>query len=181
MHSNLSFVMTPRAFTRREKTCIRQDVKRFQKISRDHGCATFEDYAEFVYERTRRDDEGHLTQKSFELFRGLGAFFGDQLLDETTMSRGTANVEKDESPEALAHLIVANYPGWLLLDHLTGQSVVIPFIMSQRIFTSNYWTASLDDIFDEIVDWNHGYLTVDEVQTPWIAGPDLEAVNLWAA
>lgn len=181
MHGNLNILMTPRAFTRREKTCIRQDVKRFHKISRDHGCTTFEHYAEFVFERTRRDEEGHLTQKSFELFRGLGAFFGDQLLNETTMSRSTGVLEQEDQQETLMQQIVANFPGWLVVDHLTDQSVLIPCIMSQRILTSNYWSASLDDIFDEIVDWNHGYLTVDEVQTPWIAGPDLEAVDLWAA
>ena len=181
MHNEYIFAISPRALTRREKTCIRQDVKRFEKIGRDHGCTSFEDYAEFVGERTRRDDEGFLPQKSFELFRGLGAYFGDQLLDETTMTRSTGDLRAHEPHDTLAQQIVANHPGWLLVDHLTDQSVIIPCIMTQRIFSANYWSASLDDIFDELVDWNQGYLTNDDVQTPWVSGPDLEEIDLWAA
>ena len=46
-----------REFTRREKTCIRQDVKRFEKIGRDHHCNSLEDYVDFVRERIRFTDE----------------------------------------------------------------------------------------------------------------------------
>src|SRR5699024_11614235 len=92
---------TPRKFTRREKTIIRQDVKRFEKIGRDHGCTTLEEYAEYVTERTHRDADGYLTQKSFGLFRALGAYFGEQLLYNTTMTRATCNVQVRKADDRL--------------------------------------------------------------------------------
>lgn len=176
-----TFKVAPRPFTRREKTIIRQDVKRFQKIGRDHGCTLLEDYAEFVSERLRRDDEGNLTAKSFELVRGLGAHFGDLLLDYTPMTRVTGDLDVTYLSATEAKNIVDKHPGWLMVDQWTTQSVLIPFVIADRLLVSNYWAASLDDIFDEIVDWNQGYLTKDDLRTAWALGPDLEDADFWAA
>ena len=109
MPENTVVQVTPRAFTRREKTIIRQDVKRFEKIGRDHRCVSLEDYANFVADRMKTDDHGGLTPKSFELFRGLVAYFGDQLLYETTLARltGEVHIEGQGPLDALG----GNIPG----------------------------------------------------------------------
>lgn len=173
--------VTPRAFTRREKTCIRQDVKRFQKIGRDHGCTVLEDYAEFVAERLRYNDTGILTTRSVELIRGLSAYFGDLLLHYTTMVRIAGEPRITNYESRTTRNFIETFPGWLVADQITTQSVMVPMIVYDRVTTSTFWTESLDDIFDEIVDWNEGYLTRDDVHTPWILGPDLEMSDFWAA
>lgn len=172
---------TPRKFTRREKTIIRQDVKRFEKIGRDHGCTTLEEYAEYVAERTHRDADGYLTQKSFELFRALGAYFGEQLLYNTTMTRATCNVQVRKADDRLTQDMVASNPGWLLADMKVKQSVIVPYVMIERLFPVSPWTESLDDLLDQIIDWNHGYLLQEEINTAWVAGYDLEPVGFLAA
>src|SRR5699024_8613217 len=106
--------VTPRAFTRREKTSIRQDVKRFQKIGRDHGCAVLEDYAEFVAERLRYDDTGILTYRSVELIRGLSAHFGDLLLHYTSMVRIAGEPRITNCENRTLHNFVETFPGWLV-------------------------------------------------------------------
>lgn len=45
-HQKIEFSV--RTFSRREKTCIRQDVKRFEKIRRGHGCEVLDDFVEFL-------------------------------------------------------------------------------------------------------------------------------------
>lgn len=181
MRSEKILSVTPRAFTRREKTSIRQDVKRFQKIGRDHGCTVLEDYAEFVAERLRYQDNGDLTTKSFELIRGLGAYFGDALLDHTPMVRIAGEMHVNIPQGRDTENLMDSHPGWLLGDQITTQSVIVPLIITDRVTTSMQWTESLDDIFDEIVDWNQGYLTRDDIRTPWVLGPDLEVPAFWAA
>lgn len=181
MQSQKTVSVIPRAFTRREKTCIRQDVKRFQKIGRDHGCAVLEDYAEFVVERLRYHDDGDLTSRSFELVRGFGAYFGDLLLSYSPMVRIAGELRMTNPNGRLTENLMDSHPGWLLADQMTTQSVVVPLIITDRVTSSSYWAESLDDIFDEIVDWNQGYLSQDDIRTPWILGPDLEVPDLWAA
>ena len=181
MQSERIVSVIPRAFTRREKTCIRQDVKRFQKIGRDHGCAVLEDYAEFVAERLRYHEAGELTTRSVELIRGLGAYFGDLLLHYTTMVRVAGELRMTSEEKRSIRNVMDTFPGWLVADQITTQSVMVPLIVHDRVTSSTYWTESLDDIFDEIVDWNEGYLTRDDVHTPWIFGPDLEMSDFWAA
>ncbi len=162
-----------RDFSRREKTSIRQDVKRFEKIGRDHGCRTLDDYVEFVTERTRRDEEGNFTQRSFELFRGLGAYFGQRLMDETTLSRLAADVSPGAQHEDLTQQMVEANPGWLLADFFQDQFVTVPFLLTDHIFANSWGQASLDDLFDELIDWNHGYLSKDDVEAAGLFGSDV--------
>ena len=170
-----------REFSRGEKTCIRQDVKRFEKIGRDHGCATLDNYADFVTERTRRDDEGFLTQKSFELFRGLGAYFGHQLLQNTTLSRIACDVQPKGSHGHLTAAIAEANPGWLVADIHLNQYVIVPYLIVECVFPTSPWLDSLDDIFDQIIDWNHGYLSLEDIATIWVFGHDREPADNLAA
>lgn len=170
-----------RTFSRHEKTCIRQDVKRFEKIGRDHGCGTLDEYVEYVAERTRRDDGGFLTQRSFELFRGLGAYFGDQLLRNTTMSRVACDVLSHHPKHHVTVIMAESNPGWLISDVLTNQNVIVPSLMTEHVFPLSPWINSLDEIFDQIIDWNQGYLGIDDLGTASVFGEDLEPLNFLAA
>lgn len=170
-----------RKFSRREKTSIRQDVKRFEKIGRDHGCCTLDDYVEFVALRTRRDDDGFLTQKSFELFRGLGSYFGDQLLHNTTMIRVGCDIQPDDPEDYLTPLMAKAHPGWLLSDLLMDQQVIVPYLMAEHVFPTTPWSASLDDVFDQLIDWNQGYLSIEEVETSSLWGDDIDPLDSYAA
>lgn len=174
--------LTPRAFNRREKTILRQDVKRFQKIGRDHGVSTFEDYAYFVIDRIKRDESGKLTDKSFALFRGLTGYFGEELMNETTLARLATDLTVTEDPDAEA---VEQYwsavPGRLLVDRFAGQTVMIADIIYTRVFVADRFPMPLDEIFDQIIDWNQGYLIRDEVETPWVIGNDIEPEDYLAA
>src|SRR5699024_719574 len=170
-----------RNFTRREKTSIRQDVKRFEKIGRDHGCDSFDDYAEYVRERTKRDDEGFLLQKSFELFRGFGAYFGDQLIRATSMTRTACNMTLDGLGSEVFAEMVEHNPGWMVADMRLPQMVVVPYLISEQLFVDDPWPTALDDIFDQIIDWNLGYLDQLEIDSAWVIGVDLEPVRYSAA
>lgn len=170
-----------RTFSRREKTCIRQDVKRFEKIGRDHGCTTFDEYVEFVAERTRRDDDGFLTQKSFELFRGLGAYFGDQLLDHTTMTRVACDIQGFHPEDNSIVVMAESNPGWLISDVVRDQNVIVPYLMTEQVFPITPWRDSLDDVFDQIIDWNQGYLFKEDLGTACVFGEDLEPFEFRAA
>lgn len=179
MQQNISVLLNPRPFTRREKTSIRQDVKRFEKIGRDHGCVTLEDYADFVAERIKYDEQGRLIPKSFWLFRGLVSYFGHQLLNETTLARMTGEIE--DAQFGTSGLLSEEIPGWLLVDRFSGLSVFVAPLVYGRILGNEYWSESLDDLMDQIIDWNHGYLFRDEVDTPWIAGEAVEPDEYSAA
>lgn len=171
MPENTIVQVAPRAFTRREKTVIRQDVKRFEKIGRDHRCVSLEDYANFVVDRMKTDDNGALTPKSFELFRGLVAYFGDQLLYETTLARlaGEVHIEGQGPLDALGGSI----PGWLLADRFEDLHVLVEPLIYDRIFGHQQWPVPLDDLRDQIIDWSHGYLFTAEVETFWVFGEDM--------
>lgn len=165
---------TPRPFTRREKTLLRQDVKRFEKIGRDHGCVTMEDFANFVTDRLKYDEAGNLTEYSRKLFRGLVTYFGEQLQYNTTLARMANDVEIEKPCSTLGWAIFQDVPGWLLVDRFWNQSVVVVMIVAERIFRPNPWPTSLDDILDQIIDWNQGYIFIDEIETAWISGDDME-------
>lgn len=173
--------LTPRVFTRREKTILRQDVKRFEKIGRDHGVTTFDDYAHFVIDRIKYDDDDKLTEKSFNLVRGLTAYYGEQLLYDTTLARLATDIAGD----VLEHERFATWwkatPGLLLVDRFAGQSVMVASIIWDRIFPSDRWPMGLDELFDQIIDWNHGYLIQDEVDTQWVTGNDMKPEDYLAA
>lgn len=140
-----------REFTRREKTCIRQDVKRFEKIGRDHHCNSLEDYVDFVRERIRVTDEGGITTKSLLLIRGLIAYFGDRLIRQTTMERVATTLQ--------------HTPGSLVRDPQTFQTVFIANLIFDHLIADDLWAPSLDEIMDELIDWNDGYLDTEDVQT----------------
>lgn len=171
MPENTTIQVAPRAFTRREKTIIRQDVKRFEKIGRDHHCVDLEDYANFVADRMKTDEQGAITPKSFELFRGLVAYFGDQLLYETTLARLTGDVciEGQEPIDALGDTI----PGWLLADRFEDLHVLVGPLIYDRIFGRQQYPVPLDELRDQIIDWSHGYLFTAEVETFWVFGEDI--------
>jgi hypothetical protein len=169
-----------RGFSRREKTIIRQDVKRFEKIGRDHGCTLLDEFVEYVAERTKRDDEGYLTQKSFILFRGLGAYFGDQLIRHTMMGRFACDVRVHGSNNDTMTVMAQANPGWLVSDVMLDQHVIVPYLMTEHVFPTG-WAPSLDDIFDQLIDWNQGYLIKEELDTTCVFGEDLEPVNFYAA
>lgn len=181
MDSNFGISFHPREFTRREKTCIRQDVKRFEKIGRDHHCDTFEDYVDFVRNRLKFDEDEQLTLKSYELFRGLTAYFGDQLLRNTAFQRvaGEAWIRARDNTET--QLGGNALPGWLLFDAGTGQLIYVSWIVLEQVLVAPYRSASLDDIFDEIIDWNHGYLLREDLHTSGVGGPDVGLEDYLAA
>ena len=151
MDNQVDTTLRTREFTRREKTCIRQDVKRFEKIGRDHGCDSLEDYAEFVRERMRFTDEGDFTLKSLLLVRGLIAYFGDRLIRETMLERVAITVQQT--------------PGALVRDPQTFQTVFVANLIFDYLMTDDLWAPTLDEIMDELVDWNYGYLDTEDVQT----------------
>ena len=147
-----------REFTRREKTCIRQDVKRFEKIGRDHRCDSLEDYAYFVRERLRYTDQGEFTLKSLMLVRGLIAYVGDQLIRQTGLERVITTLQ-------LA-------PGWLLRDPGTYQTVFVGDVVINHLITDDMWAPTLDEIVDELIDWNYGYLDKEDLSTDHVWDPD---------
>src|SRR5699024_10016778 len=114
--------VTPRAFTRREKTIIRQDVKRFEKIGRDHKCVTMEDFADFVTNRMKYKD-GKITVTSKRLIRGLTVSFGEQLLHTTTMARLPIDLTGGTQPRSSP--LRSATPGWLLADRFVSQTVLV--------------------------------------------------------
>lgn len=173
--------LTPRVFTRREKTTIRQDVKRFEKIGRDHGVITFDDYAFFVADRVKFDDGDKLTEKSFTLMRGLIAYFGEELLYETTLARLATDLSTHNQYQAVSESTWNALPGRLLVDRFAGQTVLVTNIIYDRVFPADRWPVSLDEIFDQIIDWNQGYLIRDEVDTKWVIGNDIEPEDYLAA
>lgn len=166
--------ITPRAFTRREKTSIRQDVKRFEKIGRDHGCVTMEDYARFVSDRLKPNDQGGISPSSWGLIRGLAVYFGEQLLYNTTLARMAADFADEDPGVQLAIDWHEGNPGGLLVDRFAGQHVFVPSIILERLDESHRWPVSLDEILDQIIDWNHGYLFREEVETRFVIGEDIE-------
>ncbi|GAA2044072.1 hypothetical protein GCM10009720_26200 [Yaniella flava] len=166
--------LVPRAFTRREKTSIRQDVKRFEKIGRDHGCVSMEDFAHFVSDRVKSNSAGGLTSSSKELIRGLAVYFGEQLLYNTTLARLAVDFVDDDSTLRSAIAWHEENPGGVLVDRFAGQSVFAPSIILERLDESHRWPVSLDEILDQIIDWNHGYLFREEVETLFITGEDIE-------
>lgn len=154
-------VATPlriRALTRREKTVIRQDVKRFEKIGRDHHCHTLEDFATFVRERLRIADTGQFTPKSLQLVGGLTAYFGDRLI------RATDFIRIATTPQAA--------PGWMLRDPSTFQTVFVLDLIIEHVIAMHPWEPTLDDIRDELVDWNAGYTETVELFTDHVWDPD---------
>lgn len=173
--------LTPRAYSRREKTILRQDVKRFQKIGRDHGVMAFDDYAYFVIDRVKRDESGQLTQKSFTLLRGLISYFGEELLYETTLARLATDLTVTGDDPLLWERQWGDTPGRLLVDRFAGQTVMVADIIHSRVFANDQWPIALDEIFDQIIDWNQGYLIRDEVETPWVIGNDIEPEDYLAA
>lgn len=173
--------VVPRVFTRREKTLNRQDVKRFEKIGRDHGCLAMEDYANFVIDRIKFDDDGRLTIKSFELLRGLVAFFGNELVWQSTLARLAVDMKSQHPDDEVLEHWTTFMPGWLLVDGFADQHVFVANIIYDRIIRADSWLVPLDDILDQIIDWNHGYLIRDEVDTRWIAGYDIEPEDYLAA
>lgn len=171
--SYVNFEVTLRPFTRREKTSIRQDAKRFHKIGRDHGCVTLDDYAEFVSQRLRHDAEGFLTQKSTDYLRGLGVYFGEQLMNESSLVRVAAELTgKLASPTAKE--IIEGQPGWFMIDVLQDQCVLIPVAINEHVLGGPQWRNSLDDFLDQIVDWNLGYVSRDDLVTNALVGSDVE-------
>lgn len=156
-----------REFTRREKTCIRQDVKRFEKIGRDHHCQSLDDYANFVRERMKRTVDGEFTLKSVMLIRGFIAYFGDRLMRETNLARVATTLE-------LA-------PGWLLRDAETFQTVFVGDVIVDCLLTDDLWAPTLDEIMDELIDWNYGYLDTEDVPTPHVWDPNTGLQNYLAA
>lgn len=179
MPEKMTIRMTPRAFTRREKTIIRQDVKRFEKIGRDHNCVELEDYANFVADRFKKDDQGLMTPKTFQLFRGLVAYFGEQLLYETTLARLTGEVEFEG--QGFLDSVDATVPGWLLVDRFSSLDVFVAPLIYDRIAENQRLPVPLDVLMDQIIDWNHGYLFNDEVETSWIFGENVEPEGRLAA
>lgn len=173
--------LTPRAFSRSEKTILRQDVKRFQKIGRDHGVIAFDDYAYFVIDRIKHEDSGKLTQKSFTLLRGLMSYFGEELLYETTLARLATDLTVAGDDPLLWERYWSDTPGRLLVDRFAGQTVMVANIIHDRVFATDQRPMPLDEIFDQIIDWNQGYLIRDEVETPWVLGNDIEPEDYLAA
>ena len=151
MDSQVDTTLRIREFTRREKACIRQDVKRFEKIGRDHRCDSLEDYVVFVRERMRFTDEGDFTVKSLLLVRGLIAYFGDRLIRETTLERVATTLQ--------------HTPGSLVRDPQTFQTVFVANLIFDYLMTDDLWAPSLDEIMDELVDWNDCHLATEDVQT----------------
>jgi len=170
--------VTPRPFTRREKTSIRQDVKRFEKIGRDHKCVTMEDFADFVTNRMKYKD-GKITVTSKSLIRGLTVYFGEQLLYNTTMARLAIDVTG--GTQHLISTLRSENPGWLLADRFVGQTVLVWPIVVDYVTQGHQCSTSLDDLLDQLIDWNHGYLFREEIETPWALGHDLEPENFLAA
>lgn len=158
MNTKPATTLRIREFTRREKTCIRQDVKRFEKIGRDHRCDSLEDYAHFVRERMKYSDTGEFTIKSLTLVRGLIAYVGDQLKRETNLERVMTTLE-------LA-------PGWLLRDPDTFQTVFVGDVVIEYLITNDFWAPTLDEIIDELIDWNYGYLETEDLHTRHVWDPD---------
>lgn len=173
--------LTPRAFTRREKTILRQDVKRFQKIGRDHGVITFEDYAYFVTDRMKRDGFGQLTENSLALLRGFISYFGEELMHETTLARLATDLTVTQSAAQEVQQHWNSVPGRLLVNRFVGQQVLVAGVIQDRVFGTAPWPMPLDEIFDQIVDWNQGYLIKDEVETRWVIGNDIEPEDYLAA
>lgn len=168
----------PRSFTRREKTSIRQDVKRFEKIGRDHKCVTMADFANFVTDRLKYKD-GRITATSKSLIRGLTVYFGEQLLYNTTLARLAVDITSG-AQQLITDLRDEN-PGWLLADRFIGQTVLVWPIVFDYVTLAPQCATSLDDLLDQLIDWNHGYLFRDEIETPWAFGYDLEPEDYLAA
>lgn len=171
--NHVTLQLTMRPFTRREKTSIRQDSKRFHKIGRDHGCVTLDDYADFVSQRLRRDADGFLTQKSRDYLRGLGVYFGEQLMNESSLMRVAAGFT-GQMADPVATAITEAQPGWFMADMLQNQFVMIPVAINEHVLGGSSWRDSLDDLLDQIVDWNLGYLSRDDLTTNAIVGSDIE-------
>lgn len=167
MNAKADTTLRIREFTRREKTCIRQDVKRFEKIGRDHRCDSLDDYADFVRERLRFTDEGYFTTKSVSLVRGLIAYVGDQLIRATNLERVMTTLQ-------LA-------PGWLLRDPGTYQTVFVGDLVIGYLLTHDLWGPTLDDIMDELVEWNDGYLDKEDLYTRHVWDPEIGLGDYLAA
>lgn len=156
-----------REFTRREKTQLRQRVKRFEKIGRDHHCAVLEDYVNFVRDRFRVTDQKLPTDKSAELVLGLIAYVGDRLIRATDLER-----------IAVSDRVL---PGGLIRDPNTFQTVFVDSLVLEQIVGFNRWVPSLDEIFDQLVDWNLGYLCKEDLQTTQVWDPEIGLQNYLAA
>lgn len=167
MNTKTGPMLRTREFTRREKTCIRQDVKRFQKIGRDHRCDSLEDYAHFVRERIKITNEGEFTIKSLSLIRGLIAYFGDRLIRETNLERVATTLQRT--------------PGWLLRDPKTFQAVFVSDLIIDFLITNKLWEPTLDEIMDELIDWNYGYLDTEDLHTVHVWDPDTGLQDYLAA
>src|SRR5699024_9133066 len=147
----------------------------------DHGVTTFDDYAHFVIDRIKYDDDDKLTEKSFNLVRGLTAYYGDQMLYDTTLAR----LATDIAGVVLEHESFATWwkatPGLLLVDRFAGQSVMVASIIWDRIFPSDRWPMRLYVLFYQIIDWNHGYLLQYKVDTKLVTDNDIESEDYLAA
>src|SRR5690625_7602562 len=97
------------------------------------------------------------------------------------MTRATCNVQVRKADDRLTQDMVASNPGWLLADMKVKQSVIVPYMMIERLFPVSPWTESLDDLMDQIIDWNHGYLLQEEINSECVAGYVLVLVGSLAA
>lgn len=57
----------------------------------------------------------------------------------------------------------------------------MPYLMAERVFPTTPWSASLDDVFDQLIDWNQGFLSIEEVETSSLWGDDIDPLDSYAA
>ena len=62
-------------------------------------------------------------------------------------------------------------PGSLVRDP-DFQTVFIANLIFDHLIADDLWAPSLDEIMDELIDWNDGYLDTEDVQTDYAWDPN---------
>lgn len=97
------------------------------------------------------------------------------------MSRIPSDVRRVNPADEVTSVMAQTNPGWLMANLWMDQLIIVPYLMTEHVFAPTPWCNSLDEVFDQIIDWNHGYLSIDDIESPSIQGTDIDPLTFYAA